>query len=50
RLTKVTNDFGGPEQAEMSYGYDEVGNRISQTDPNLHVTKWVYDDLGRILN
>ncbi|MCP4350673.1 MAG: PKD domain-containing protein, partial [Desulfobacterales bacterium] len=47
RLTKVTNDFGGPEQAEMSYGYDEVGNRISQTDPNLHVTKWVYDDLGR---
>jgi YD repeat-containing protein len=30
-----------------SYGYDEVGNRISQTDANQHTTKYVYDQLGR---
>ncbi len=30
-----------------SYGYDEVGNRISQTDANQHTTTYSYDNLGR---
>jgi YD repeat-containing protein len=30
-----------------SYGYDEVGNRISQTDANQHTTTYGYDNLGR---
>jgi len=29
------------------YGYDEVGNRISQTDANQHTTTYGYDNLGR---
>jgi RHS repeat-associated protein len=31
----------------MSYGYDEVGNLVSQTDANLHVTRYEYDGLNR---
>ena len=30
-----------------TYGYDEVGNRISQTDANNHTTTYAYDKLGR---
>ena len=30
-----------------SYGYDELGNRTSQTDANGHVTRFEYDRLGR---
>ena len=30
-----------------SYGYDELGNRTSQTDANGHVTRFEYDKLGR---
>ncbi|MCP4109051.1 MAG: hypothetical protein GY749_26575, partial [Desulfobacteraceae bacterium] len=48
RLEKVINDFGGPDEMETVYEYDEAGNRISQTDPNTHVTRWVYDHLGRV--
>jgi YD repeat-containing protein len=29
------------------YGYDEVGNRISQTDANNHTTTYSYDQNGR---
>jgi YD repeat-containing protein len=29
-----------------SYGYDELGERISQTDANGHVTSFAYDQLG----
>jgi YD repeat-containing protein len=29
------------------YGYDELGNRISQTDANGHTTKFGFDSLGR---
>jgi len=32
-----------------SYSYDEVGNRISQTDANNHTTSYSYDPLGRRL-
>jgi RHS repeat-associated protein len=26
-----------------------VGNKISQTDPNGHITTWAYDNLGRVV-
>ena len=29
------------------YSYDELGNRLTQTDANLHTTSFVYDQLGR---
>jgi len=29
------------------YEYDEVGNRITQTDANSHATSFAYDQLGR---
>jgi RHS repeat-associated protein len=29
------------------YGYDKVGNRTSVTDPNGHVTSFLYDNLNR---
>jgi len=51
RLTSVTQylNFGQANQQALvtQYGYDEVGNRISQTDANQHTTKYVYDQLGR---
>ncbi|MCP4111829.1 MAG: hypothetical protein GY749_40935, partial [Desulfobacteraceae bacterium] len=48
RLERVISDFGGPDEMETAYEYDEAGNRISQTDPNTHVTRWVYDHMGRV--
>jgi YD repeat-containing protein len=30
-----------------SYGYDEVGNRITQSDANQHATSYAYDQRGR---
>ena len=41
--TRVTDALG----QVTSYGYDEVGNRITQTDANSHATSYVYDQLGR---
>jgi YD repeat-containing protein len=29
------------------YTYDEVGNRLTQTDANSHTTSFAYDKLGR---
>ncbi|MCP4107562.1 MAG: PKD domain-containing protein, partial [Desulfobacteraceae bacterium] len=48
RLEKVINDFGGPDEMETAYEYDEIGNKISQTDPNTHITQWIYDHMGRV--
>ena len=45
RLVKVTDALNG----ETEYTYDEVGNRLTQTDPNDHVTRWAYDHLGRVI-
>jgi len=38
------------ESAEFrtSHGYDGVGNRRFQTDPNANTTEWEYDNLGRV--
>lgn len=30
------------------YGYDEVGNKRFQTDPNANSIEWQYDNLGRV--
>ena len=45
RLVKVIQDANGLA-LETTYGYDELGNRISQTDANLHATTFDYDDRG----
>ena len=51
RLTSVTQTLnpGAANQQNLvtSYGYDEVGERISQTDANNHTTLFAYDQLGR---
>jgi len=48
RLTTVTQDAAtGGLNLVTRYGYDEVGNRISQTDANGHATTYQYDQLGR---
>ena len=39
RLTSVTQFLNG-NPLVTSYGYDEVGNRISQTDANSHTTSY----------
>ncbi len=46
RLTSVTWTNNGVSLV-TKYGYDEIGNRISQTDANNHTTKYEYDQLGR---
>jgi len=43
RLTKVID----AESGETTYGYDELGNRIRQTDANNRSTWFLYDKLGR---
>jgi YD repeat-containing protein len=45
-LTSVTK-YLGTTPLVTSYGYDELGNRISQTDANQHTTTYAYDQLGR---
>jgi len=48
RLSSVTQDaVTGGLNLLTQYGYDEVGNRISQTDANNHTTTYAYDQLGR---
>ena len=32
------------------YGYDEVGNKLTQTDANDHTTTWTYDYFGRTVS
>jgi RHS repeat-associated protein len=43
RLTKEHTALG-----DRIYGYDEVNNRISTKDRNLHTTNYTYDNLNRI--
>jgi RHS repeat-associated protein len=49
RLTKVTK-FLNSTEIMASFAYDEVGNRISQTDANGYATTWAYDSLGQKLS
>lgn len=35
---------------ETQYSYDQVGNKLTQTDANGHTTRWTYDYFGRVLS
>lgn len=35
---------------EYLYGYDDVGNKISYTDPDAGITTYTYDALGRVIS
>jgi choice-of-anchor A domain-containing protein/RHS repeat-associated protein len=52
RLTGVTPEvsINGEPVPETIYSYDEVGNKLSQTDANGHTTRWTYDYHGRVLS
>ncbi|MBN2488770.1 MAG: RHS repeat protein, partial [Methanosarcinaceae archaeon] len=43
QLVEVTDAMGGTVQ----YSYDVVGNMVSMTDANGHITNYVYDPLNR---
>ncbi len=43
--TVFPNPGGGAPEVLMDY--DDAGNLVSQTDPNLHVTTFTYDDRNR---
>jgi len=45
RLTSVTD--ATPLHHVTSYAYDEIGNRITQTDASQHATSYAYDQRGR---
>jgi YD repeat-containing protein len=45
-LISVTQDASGLNLVTQ-YGYDEVGNRNSQTDANQHTTLFEHDPMGR---
>jgi RHS repeat-associated protein len=53
RLIKVVRKVGGTADTIMagdavtSYGYDPVGNRLSETEPNGNTTTFVYDAIDR---
>ena len=48
RLTSVVQDaVSGGLNLLTQYGYDEVGNRITQTDASNHTTSYAYDKRGR---
>jgi YD repeat-containing protein len=45
RLTSVTD--ATPSHQVASYAYDEIGNRITQTNANQHATSYAYDQRGQ---
>src|SRR3990172_227234 len=49
RLETVTvSGSFGPEQAVSTFGYDDVGNKLFETDVHNHRTGFEYDDLYRV--
>ncbi|WP_018016108.1 choice-of-anchor A family protein [Teredinibacter turnerae] len=52
RLEEIQPDITieGQRVPITSYTYDEVGNKLSQTDANNHSTSWTYDYFGRVLS
>ncbi|MCG8672358.1 MAG: hypothetical protein MI867_23330, partial [Pseudomonadales bacterium] len=51
RLEQVQPDvmIEGVRVPNTTYTYDEVGNKLTQTDANGHTTTWTYDYYGRVL-
>lgn len=47
RCIQTTQDAGSPDTSTTVYGYNEVGNRTSVTDPRVKVTTIVYDERNR---
>jgi YD repeat-containing protein len=47
RLTRLLTRSPGGTLQNLSYGYDEAGNLITQKDANGHITRYEYDGLGR---
>jgi RHS repeat-associated protein len=50
RLEGVTPkvSIDGEAVPMTAYTYDEVGNKLTQTDANGHTTRWTYDTFGRV--
>ena len=49
RLETVTvSGAFGPEQVVSTFGYDDVGNKLFETDVHHHRTGFEYDDLYRV--
>jgi YD repeat-containing protein len=46
RLTRIVQTLDG-QPLETTYAYDELGNRISQTDAEGRMTWFQYDEQGR---
>jgi len=46
-LAQVTLTAGGTS-VTTTYAYDEVGNKVNQTDAKGKTTRWVYDDANRV--
>lgn len=51
RLQEVQPDIliNGTRVPATTYSYDQVGNKLTQTDANNHTTRWTYDYFGRVL-
>ncbi|OUR88395.1 hypothetical protein A9Q81_23950, partial [Gammaproteobacteria bacterium 42_54_T18] len=51
RLETVTPEvlINGQPVPDTFYTYDEVGNKLTQTDAEGRVTSWTYDYFGRVL-
>ncbi|RLA59831.1 MAG: hypothetical protein DRQ89_13575, partial [Epsilonproteobacteria bacterium] len=45
RLITVVDSLGN----RSSYGYDEVGNRLTETAANGNTTTWAYDNTGHVV-
>ncbi len=52
RLTGVTPEvtIDGSPMPATTYTYDEVGNKLTQTDAEGRTTTWTYDVYGRVLS
>ncbi|MFH1202581.1 MAG: RHS repeat-associated core domain-containing protein [Candidatus Omnitrophota bacterium] len=51
RLTQATTaNLGHQPATTISYTYDKNSNRLTLTDPQSVVTKYIYDDLNRLID
>ena len=48
KTVKQASPDGTAPNPVTTYGYDELGNKASQTDALGRITKWEYDALGRM--